>query len=297
MMKKLAKAMLLAAATAFLLANFPACSSDDDDPTLNQIKIRVDESRVKTTYTVGEKFDRTGIMVAATYNDGGTKDVTDDTDFKMTYNNDVFTTETAGMYKGVILTATYGGKTDSVTCDIEVKASDTTGGNEGENQGGGNGGGNEGENQGGGTTYTLDITAIPETTGATTKVDDTVTVVSTIKNSSGKDQTIKYSSANDYVQMSGAKAQAGYGLQLTLPKAAVITATATEKNATTSDTKLVLLDASDASKKAETTYTIYEYGTSASSLKELTLEADAGTYLFGASANGCFVYSLKIEYK
>ena len=31
MMKKLAKAALLAAATAFLLAGFPACSSDDDD--------------------------------------------------------------------------------------------------------------------------------------------------------------------------------------------------------------------------------------------------------------------------
>ena len=82
MMKKLAKATLLAAA-AFLLAGFPACSSDDDDdPTLTGIKITVDESKVKTTYTVGEDFDPAGITVTATYSDGSAKDVTAATEFQ-----------------------------------------------------------------------------------------------------------------------------------------------------------------------------------------------------------------------
>ena len=123
MMKKLTKAMLLAAATAFLLANFPACSSDDDDPTLNQIKIRVDESRVKTTYTVGEEFDLTGIMVAATYNDGGTKDVTAATDLKVTCNGEPFTTAAEEGDIDVTITATYEGKTDSVTRTIKFEDS------------------------------------------------------------------------------------------------------------------------------------------------------------------------------
>ena len=125
MMKKLAKATLLAAA-AFLLAGFPACSSDDDDPTLDKIEIKVDESTVKTTYSVGEDFDPAGITVTATYSDGSTEDVTAATEFKATYNDEDFTTATAGTYEGVILTATYGGKTDFVTCTITVKASSTT---------------------------------------------------------------------------------------------------------------------------------------------------------------------------
>ena len=127
MMKKLAKATLLAAVAAFLLAGFPACSSDDDDdPTLTEIKIRVDDSTVKTTYTVGEDFDPAGITVTATYSDGSTEDVTDDVEFGATYNDEDFTTATAGTYEGVILTASYGGKTDSVTCTITVKAGGIT---------------------------------------------------------------------------------------------------------------------------------------------------------------------------
>ena len=127
MMKKLAKATLFAAVAAFLLAGFPACSSDDDDdPTLTGIEIKVDDSKVKTTYTVGEAFDPEGITVMATYSDGSTKDVTDDAELKATCNGEVFTTAAAGNFE-VTLTATHGGKTASTTCKIEVKASDTTG--------------------------------------------------------------------------------------------------------------------------------------------------------------------------
>ncbi|MCM1321254.1 MAG: hypothetical protein NC041_01060 [Bacteroides sp.] len=143
--------------------------------------------------------------------------------------------------------------------------------------------------------YTLDITSIPETTGSTSKIDDTVTVVSTIQNSSGKDQTIKYSS-NGYCQMSGAKAQTGYGLQLTLTGAATITATATEKNDSTSGTKLVLLN-SEGTAVSTSEASIDANGTAKESLKEISLSADAGTYIFGPSAGGCFLYSLVITYK
>ena len=127
MMKKLAKLTALLAVAAFLLAGFPACSSDDDDgdPTLDKIEIKVDESKVKTTYTVGEDFDRTGITVTATYSDGSTKDVSDEAKYEATCNGTEFTTATAGDFE-VTLTATYGGKTDSVTCPIKVKAGSTT---------------------------------------------------------------------------------------------------------------------------------------------------------------------------
>ena len=127
MMKKLAKLTALLAVAAFLLAGFPACSSDDDDgdPTLDKIEIKVDESEVKTTYTVGEDFDRTGITVTATYSDGSTKDVSDEAKYEATCNGTEFTTATAGDFE-VTLTATYGGKTDSVTCPIKVKAGSTT---------------------------------------------------------------------------------------------------------------------------------------------------------------------------
>ena len=123
---KLTKLALLAAATAFLLAGFPACSSDDDDdPTLTGIKITVDASKVKTTYVVNEAFTSTGITVTATYSDGSTKDVTNATEFKATYQGNAFTTATEGTYENVILTATYEGETDSTTCTIKVEASST----------------------------------------------------------------------------------------------------------------------------------------------------------------------------
>ena len=121
MMKKLTKLALFAAATAFLLAGFPACSSDDDDdPTLTGIKITVDARKVKTTYMVNEKFTPTGITVTATYSDGSTKDVTTATEWKATYNGKPFTTEAAGKFE-VELTATYKEKTDSTTCTINVE--------------------------------------------------------------------------------------------------------------------------------------------------------------------------------
>ncbi len=124
MMKKITRIAALLAATAFLLAGFPACSDEDDDePTLEKIEISIGEN-AKTVYEVGEEFDKTGITVTATYSDGNTKDVTADaTLMAKTADGNAFTTATAGTYE-VTLTATYEGKeASSGPHTIKVKAS------------------------------------------------------------------------------------------------------------------------------------------------------------------------------
>ena len=139
--------------------------------------------------------------------------------------------------------------------------------------------------------YTLDITKIPETTGATNKLDDTVTVVSTKKNNSGTAQTIKYSS-NGYVQMSGAGVSTEYGLKLTLSAAATIKVKATKKSNGTA-TAVKLLDSSG--NAAGATSGIDANG--ATSLTEYSISnVAAGTYYLGADSNGCFLFSLVIDY-
>ena len=126
MMKKITRIAALLAVTAFLLAGFPACSDEDDDgdPTLDKIEIGIDEETVKTTYNIGEEFDKTGITVTAKYSDGSTKNVTADATFAATTEDGEFTTEAEGEFE-VTLTATYGGKTSApVTRTITVKAGD-----------------------------------------------------------------------------------------------------------------------------------------------------------------------------
>ena len=366
MMKKLAKAMLLAAATAFLLAGFSACSSGADDPTLNPTLkgIKVSKSEVKTTYTVGEELDLTGIRVTAIYDDGGMEDVTDvATDFKAIYNDKDFTPATAGDFE-VTLTATYRGKTGSGPCTIVVKplpptlmdieididesglkytvnepvkhkgitvtatysddstedvttATGTTidmtcNGAPFTTEADGEfdvtitasyGGKTktvtrkikvEGTPGGGGeTTYTLDIANFPTTvTGTTQEIDSTVTVISTAKDSQSKDKSI--AGKGTYVQMTGGAAAADYGLQLTLAKNATITAKATTK---TTGKTLMLLD-SASNNKREASKIIDSTTTNVSDAVEITFEnVAAGTYMFGSSSGGCYLFSLVIEYK
>ncbi|MDE6705058.1 MAG: bacterial Ig-like domain-containing protein [Treponemataceae bacterium] len=125
MMKKITRIAALLAATALLLAGFPACSDEDDDgdPTLDKIEIGIDEETVNTTYNIGEEFDKTGITVTAKYSDGSTKNVTADATFVATTEDGEFTTEAEGEFD-VTLTATYEGKTASVSRTITVKAGD-----------------------------------------------------------------------------------------------------------------------------------------------------------------------------
>ncbi|MDE7391534.1 MAG: bacterial Ig-like domain-containing protein, partial [Treponemataceae bacterium] len=123
MMKKITRIAALLAATAFLLAGFPACSDDegDDDPTLEKIEIGIDTNTVKTTYSIDEDFDKAGITVTAKYSDGSTKDVTADATFAATTEDgEPFTTTAEGTFE-VTLTATYEGKPASTTCTITVK--------------------------------------------------------------------------------------------------------------------------------------------------------------------------------
>lgn len=142
-------------------------------------------------------------------------------------------------------------------------------------------------------TYTLDISKIPETIGTTNKLDDTVTVISTKTSSKGVAQTIKYSEGGKYVQMSGAGVDKNYGLQLTLTGAATIKVKATKKvSGSATAVKLINTDGSEKGK----TSGIDENG--ATSLTEYPISVDAaGTYIIGADSNGCFLFSLVIEYK
>lgn len=124
MVKKLTKLALLAVTTAFMLAGFPACLSDED-PTLIEIKINVDKSKRAAVYTVGEDFNPADItVVTARYSDGSKKDVTADAEFNATYNGNQFTTEKVGVFPAVRLSATYGGMTASIPYAITVKAAD-----------------------------------------------------------------------------------------------------------------------------------------------------------------------------
>lgn len=122
MVKKLTKLAMLAVTTAFMLAGFPACLSDED-PTLIEIEIDVDESKLE--YTVGEDFNPADItVVTARYSDGSKKDVTADAEFNATCNGNQFTTEMVGVFI-VTLSATYGGMTAfPITYMITVKAAD-----------------------------------------------------------------------------------------------------------------------------------------------------------------------------
>ena len=49
--------------------------SDDEEKTLSEIII--EKAPTKTEYTVGEKFDKTGMVVKAKYSDGSSKEITD----------------------------------------------------------------------------------------------------------------------------------------------------------------------------------------------------------------------------
>lgn len=125
MMKKITRIAALLAATALLFGAI-GCSDDDGDdgdPTVTGVEIAVAED-AKTEYKVGEEFDKTGITVTATYSNNTTKDVTANVEIAVTYNDEPFTTATAGTFD-VTLTATYGGKTAYKTCEITVKNKDS----------------------------------------------------------------------------------------------------------------------------------------------------------------------------
>ena len=276
MMKKLSKIALLAAASAFMLAVFPACGDDDDGDDDPSVKIVTEQS---TTVEVDGTIDL--MAEVSNFPEG---EVTydwksDKTDIATVAQNPENKAQAqvkafaAGTAK-ITVTATVGDTVATADVTVTVATEGSTPPSQTEN-------------------YVLDITAIPETTGTTNKLDDTVTVISTATNSSGSSQTIKYSS-NGYVQMSGAKAQSTYGLQLTLPKAATITVTATKKN--NGSANAIVLLSSDGTSEVAKTGGIDANG--ATSLTEYTLDvSEAGTYILGADANGCFLFSLKIAYK
>ncbi|MDE6773231.1 MAG: hypothetical protein K2J14_01165, partial [Treponemataceae bacterium] len=217
--KKISKLALLAAATAFLLAAFPACSDEDDgnEPTPT------------------------------------------------------------------------------------VKPGDGEGdGDDDEN--GGNGGDSNTSNS-----YVLNVSfsANEEIQGTDKEIDDVVTVRATAMDSKGeKYQKIKLNK-NGYIEMGGAQAKPNYGLEITFSKAATVKTKVTKKSSTGTATKAVLVKTEfDADGKTPIvvaqTDGIDDFNESntAASVTERTIEVtEPGTYVFGADSNGCFVYSLVINWK
>lgn len=65
-------------------------------------------------YTEGEKFDITGLVVEATYNDGSTENVTSSCTFTPTLDTELATTDT-------IVTITYSGKTATLNITVKEK--------------------------------------------------------------------------------------------------------------------------------------------------------------------------------
>ena len=218
MMKKISKLALLAAATAFLLAAFPACDNDDgNEPTPT------------------------------------------------------------------------------------VKPGDGEGSGD-DDENGGNDGDSDTSNS-----YVLNVSfsANEEIQGTDKKIDDVVTVRATAMDSKGeKYQKIKLNK-NGYIEMGGAQAKPNYGLEITFSKAATVKTKVTKKNSTGTATKAVLVKTEfDADGKTPIvvaqTDGIDDFNESntAASVTERTIEVtEPGTYVFGADSNGCFVYSLVINWK
>ena len=220
MMKKISKLALLAAATAFLLAAFPACSNDDNNKT---------------------EQDETG-----------------------------------------------GGEST------------------GDEENGGNGGGNSGDSNTS-NSYVLNVSfsANEEIQGTDKEIDDVVTVRATAVDSKGeKYQKIKLNK-NGYIEMGGAQAKPNYGLEITFSKAATVKTKVTKKSSTGTATKAVLVK-TEFGADGKTPIVVaqtdgiddFNESNTAASVTERTIEVtEPGTYVFGADSNGCFVYSLVINWK
>lgn len=259
MKKKLAKLALLAAATAFLLVAFPACSNDDDDDGIVSVT-GVSLNKTAESVEIGKTVTLTAeVAPTNATNKAVTWKSSDDT--IATVANGVVTGVKAG--EATITVTTVDGE-KTATCNVTVTSASS------------------------GTTedYVLDLESI-DATETTQKIDDIVTAIAT---ASGK--KVKYNS-NGYLEMGGGKAADNYGLILTLPQAATITVRATKK-AGGSANKLVLLSEDGKTVVAESS----GIDENAVPQTDYTLEVEkAGTYIFGADSNGCWVYKFEISWK
>jgi len=71
-------AIAFVAVIGFSALSMTSCAEPDDGPSVNSIAVTTKPT--KTEYEMGESFDKTGLVVTATYSDGTTKDVTGECD-------------------------------------------------------------------------------------------------------------------------------------------------------------------------------------------------------------------------
>ena len=96
-------------------------SGDDPDTNVTLESIKIATEPTKTTYAVGEKFDKTGMKVIATYSDGSTKEITN---YKYTPMENLTKDDTK-----VTISYTENGVTKVIEQTITVKDVTTSGGN------------------------------------------------------------------------------------------------------------------------------------------------------------------------
>lgn len=87
--------------------------SDVEGDNIALTEIKITQEPTKTTYKVGEKFDKTGMIITATYSDGTTKEVSN-----YTYSPDI---ELTLENKEIIITYTEGEVTKTVNQKITVE--------------------------------------------------------------------------------------------------------------------------------------------------------------------------------
>ena len=104
MNKKLLAALLLVCLAVSLC--FAACQPTDEEKPQEVVlsKIKVTTQPTKTTYVVGEKFDKTGMVVTAVYSDKTEKAVTN---YTFAPTDELGVTD-----KEIVVTAVYSDKTE-----------------------------------------------------------------------------------------------------------------------------------------------------------------------------------------
>ncbi len=118
----------------------------------------------KTSYTIGDKLDTTGLAVTAKYSDGSSKPVSTG------YTLSGFDSSTAGTKT---VTVTYGGRTATFVVTVKNAASDTTGGSSDHHHSGGSTPATPAANP---TKATISGSTITTTSGATFVTDTTTDV-------------------------------------------------------------------------------------------------------------------------
>ena len=130
-------------------------SSGDDTSGKTLSSITITKAPTKTSYTAGEKFDKSGMVITAKYSDGTTKEITD---YSYTPSGALSTSDSK-----ITISYKEGNVTKTVTQGITVKASGNADGNNNGSNGSANKSGTSGTSSNGSKDNTLSTSKLPST--------------------------------------------------------------------------------------------------------------------------------------